>query len=121
MADDAHLHVVNAGVAVLIERTDMALQALAGVGDLATRRSAGAGAHDELVGRGRDADVHAGNVFRRVDIRRQRQLRLALQGHDAPRTGRDGVPGMVVVATLAAQTVLVVVTFTAWPGPRRLA
>ena len=123
VANDAHRHVINAGIAVLIERTDMALQASSGVGNRATRRDRGTRAHCKLVGRRRDADVHQVVV-------------PVCSGRTPAGTGSSGLPcrammarvpsGLAsrlisVVATLPTHDVLDAFTGTepGWPGCSR--
>ena len=122
VADDAHRHVVNAGVAVLIERADMA-PGTAGVGDRATRRRrlAPVPTTNSRSGSGRGRTSSSSQMLGR-QTRRHWQRGLPCRA-TMPRVpaGMAVSAGMIVVATLPAQVVLAVVTVdrasqAAWPG-----
>ena len=86
MAEDAHIDVIDAVAAVLVERAYVATQAQFGVDDIATHcdrcRTI---AHEPLVGRRLGTDCHGRSRIEDAD-----NARLTLQGNDTA-LGSDGV------------------------------
>jgi len=119
VADDAHRHVVNAGIAVLIQRADMALETQPGFRDCATRRRLRIGAHGELEDRRRDANILSRVVQCSLLILAGRTSAACPAGHDASRAvGR--LSRAIVVRRGYGEAARQVVLAGCWHQPIRL-